>query len=351
MNRDGKYFDGKTPVSKGVACFIVGGELHIFNSETEEKIDQWKKEDIFHDEVHNTVMVIGTKGSKARIELYNLEIAKNLGLNDKHIIKKDIKHIFGWIGILAVCSCLFWLSIPMMTKMIAKRIPYDVERKYAAKIPIEQQFTLCKLDEEEKKALDEYAHFLYPKSKSEESMPIDFMVADNPMINAFTFPGGRIVLMKGIIKEAKTPQELLGIMSHEIGHVIARDSVSFVVRGTFLASFFGFLTGDFSSSFAVSPQIFLSTAALTFDRDMEKMADGFAVERLKKMDVSTSGLRSFFSRRESENSLSGPELFMTHPDYKNRINSIIETYPKVDLPESLLHNWKIIKDICKTKAP
>ncbi len=343
MNRDGKYFDGKVPVSIPVSCIVLADGLHILNANTEEKIAVWGREDIFHDEVHNTTIVLGNRQSKERIELFNFEVAKNLGITQEKIIKTGHKYIYMWLGILVSLSLIFWFSLPFFTKVIAKRIPYDTEKSLGAKIPIDS----ITLSNDQKKALTTYASFLYPLTPEEKKRTIDFYVSDTFMINAFAYPGGRVVLTCGIINQTKTPEELLGIMSHEIGHVVARDSVNFLVRGAFLASFFGFLTGDFNSSFAVSPQVFLSTAALTFDRDMEKTADQFAAKRLGQLNVSTSGLRSFFSRREYEDSIDAPELLMTHPNYKNRVALIVETYPKENLPVEVLEQWAVIKGICK----
>lgn len=347
MNQDGKYYNGLSPVMTPVRCVVLPDGVLVVHAETDEKVVYWKKEDLFQDEIHNTAIVLGNKNEPGKIELTDKKILKEIGIAHKNVVTSSPRLVLMWVGMIALFICGFWMAIPVMTKFIAHRIPYHVERELSAKISLDQQFKMCTLAATEKEALNSYLKFLYPKNKAEENIAIDVMVADNPMINAFTFPGGRIVLMKGLIKETKSPEELLGIMSHEIGHVVARDSMSFLVRGTFLASFFGFLTGDYNSSFAMSPQIILSTAALTFSRDMERAADSYAAGRLMMLKVSTSGLRSFFSRRESDELLSAPELLTTHPDYKNRMGWIVETYPNEELPKDILENWLVIKNICQ----
>lgn len=347
--RDGKFYDGKSAVSTGIRCVVTSDELIIYNAETEQLVEVWKREDLFLDENHNTAIVLGNKSNKAKIELSNLSLCQELGINQDQLVEKDVSLIFKWLGGFGVAATLFWFSIPFVTKFVASSVPYHVEQTIASKMPIESSFKLCKLNAEQTHALKLYTDFLYPKNDLEKEMPVSLVVANNPAVNAFTFPGGKIILLSGLIKEMKTPQELLGVMSHEIGHVVARDSMSFLVRGTLLASLFGVVTGDFNSTFAVSPQIVLSMAALTFDRDMEKKADAYAAQRLISNKVTTSGLKSFFSRKNNEDSnILLPEMLMTHPNYDSRINLIEEFYPKKDLPQDILDNWQVIKGICST---
>lgn len=350
MEQNGKYFNGETPIALPVKCFFHDGKLFIYHAETKEEIAVWEGEDLFQDAIHNTAIVLGNKKFKAKIELLDAKKIEGIGFQLEQPIKRQ-KHIFFlWIFCLFGICLASWLSIPVITKELARRIPFEAEKKYSAHIPLSNHFNFCTLTAKEKHALESYVHFLYPLNSEEKKMPIEISVANNPMVNAFTFPGGRIILMRGLIREVKSPSELLGVLSHEIGHVTNRDSAGLLVRGTLVASFFGFLTGDYSGTFTVSPQLFLSTVALSFDRDMEKMADALAVKRLNHLEVSTSGLRSFFSRRLDENISNIPEILQTHPAYKNRIEQIKETYPKKDFPDEITSGWEIVKNICQSSS-
>lgn len=347
MNIDGKYFNGQTPVSKSVSLVVTNEEMIIHDASTEEIIATWKRPDIFHDENHNTAVVLGHKPDRSKVEVFNPEKIKELDLevHSSKTIKKDLKGIYKWVAVLFVSGFLIWISIPVLSGVIARKIPFEYEVKAASHMKINEYFKPCPMTPDQQVALDLFVDHLYPKTEAERKIPIVVTVNSTPLVNAYTFPGGRIVLFKGLIDEAKTPDELLGIIAHEIGHVEARDSAGFLVRGAMLGTFFGFLTGDFSSTFAVSPQILLSTAALTFDRDQERAADAYAVKKLKSVNVSTSGLRSFFSRRSYDQDYTAPDVFMTHPNAKERISLIEETYPKEEIPNMEVL-WPVIKSIC-----
>lgn len=49
-------------------------------------------------------------------------------------------------------------------------------------------------------------------------------IADSPMVNALAAPGGHIVLFNGILHQTRTPEELAGVLAHEMQHVLQRHS-------------------------------------------------------------------------------------------------------------------------------
>ena len=59
---------------------------------------------------------------------------------------------------------------------------------------------------------------------------IDLAVFDHEMINAFAAPGGQIVIMRGLLDAAESPEEVAGVLAHEIGHVEARDPTRLAFR-------------------------------------------------------------------------------------------------------------------------
>ena len=50
------------------------------------------------------------------------------------------------------------------------------------------------------------------------------------MQNAFALPGGRIYVLSGLVTKAETPDELGGILAHELGHVSHRDGLRRLIR-------------------------------------------------------------------------------------------------------------------------
>ena len=60
--------------------------------------------------------------------------------------------------------------------------------------------------------------------------PPALTVLDNPLVNAFTLPDGRVILLRGLIDRASGPDELSGVLAHELGHVRRRDPTREMLR-------------------------------------------------------------------------------------------------------------------------
>lgn len=125
-------------------------------------------------------------------------------------------------------------------------------------------------------------------------MPVTISVLDERTVNAFTLPGGRILVMRGLIAEATDGAMLAGVIAHELGHVAHRDSATLLLRGmglTLLLHLIGF--GDAGSSAAASAGNLVN---LAYTRTAEAAADDTAIDLLTKAGLRADGLSRFFAR-------------------------------------------------------
>ena len=68
-------------------------------------------------------------------------------------------------------------------------------------------------------ALDRLAQRLTAAS-SDNPAPIRVLMLDWGLVNAFATPGGQIILTRGLVQKAGSPDEVAGVLAHEIGHAI-----------------------------------------------------------------------------------------------------------------------------------
>lgn len=54
-------------------------------------------------------------------------------------------------------------------------------------------------------------------------LPVTIEVVDVGVPNAFALPGGHILVLRGLIDKVETPEQLAGVIAHELGHVAHRD--------------------------------------------------------------------------------------------------------------------------------
>jgi predicted Zn-dependent protease len=62
------------------------------------------------------------------------------------------------------------------------------------------------------------------------TIPWQFHVADEPVVNAFALPGGPVYIARGILPYFNSEAELVSVLGHEIGHVVARHSAQAITR-------------------------------------------------------------------------------------------------------------------------
>ena len=77
-------------------------------------------------------------------------------------------------------------------------------------------------------------------------IPLKAAVVRRNEANAIALPGGHIYVFEGLIAQAKTPDELAGVIAHEIGHVAHRDGTRSILQAAGLSFLFGMLLGDFT---------------------------------------------------------------------------------------------------------
>lgn len=114
-------------------------------------------------------------------------------------------------------------------------------------------------------------------------------VLDMKLVNAAALPGGRIVLFRGLIERASSPDELAGVLAHEIGHVRHRDVMAALLRQFGLSVLLGGANGQVSGALT-------GLLSLTYSRDAERAADRYAIERLRRATIAPDATAAFFDR-------------------------------------------------------
>ena len=153
-----------------------------------------------------------------------------------------------------------------------------------------------------------------------QPIPLRIMVVRNHDANAVTLPGGIVYVFDGLIEKAENPDEVAGVIAHELGHVAHRDGTRTVLQHGAMSLLFGLLLGDFVGGGAV---IIAAKAILqtSYSRGVEAAADDYAVDLMKTLGADPRALGTILSRiaGSSHGSL---KLLLDHPETKDRVNAI-----------------------------
>ena len=173
---------------------------------------------------------------------------------------------------------------------------------------------------------------------------IDLRVFDHEMVNAFAAPGGQIVILRGLLDEAESAEEVAGVLAHEIGHVEARDPTRLAFRSAGSAGIIALLLGDVTGGTVIG---LLGDHILTasYTREAETAADGFAFALLGRTGIGTEGLAQFFDRIEG---MGGdvPEILSTHPATGNRAEAARAAASGDVVPVMTDAEWRDLQGIC-----
>jgi Zn-dependent protease with chaperone function len=159
-----------------------------------------------------------------------------------------------------------------------------------------------------RRALEALATRLAAAEGYEGTIRVDILDLDE--INAFAVPGERIVVLSGLI--AKTdPDELAGVLAHEVGHIVERHTHESVVRGLGVQVLLQIVTGGAGLDLAA---LAATAVELSYSRAAEEEADRRAVEMLQAERIGTGGLKRFFARlAKLDGELGALEWLSTHP--------------------------------------
>ena len=170
-------------------------------------------------------------------------------------------------------------------------------------------------------------------------------VVDHPMVNAFAVPGGTVVLFRGLIDEARSPEVIAGILAHEFGHVTARHGTQALLRSISLAVLFDLLFEDPTGGGLSG--LGLAVSNLSYSREAEREADGLALARLTQADIKASGLAEFFAGLKAGQGDTPPvfQLLSTHPSHAAR-QAFFEAARGRGGPAMSDQAWRALKAIC-----
>jgi predicted Zn-dependent protease len=169
---------------------------------------------------------------------------------------------------------------------------------------------------------------LCAKASLRPTMLYKFHVIQSREINGFSLPGGHIYITTALLRLAND-NELASVLSHEVGHVVARHSLKTLKKSQEyddMAKQLGELTGvagDIARDLGVAVgQMVGSGFIMIHTREEEREADFLGVRTMPKAGFDPQGMVTMFQKlqriEESNSDLLG-SLFSDHPDAEERI--------------------------------
>jgi Zn-dependent protease with chaperone function len=172
------------------------------------------------------------------------------------------------------------------------------------------------------------------------------------VVNAFAAPGEQIILTRGLIQQAKSPDEVAGVLAHEMGHGLELHPEAGLIRAIGLSAVVELMLGGSPTPLA---NIGVLLAHLGYSRAAEREADAHALRLLEKTKISPLGIAAFFKRLDKRDgsSADGPSaidkvssILRSHPlsAERARLAASRPTYPTT--PALSGAEWQALRSIC-----
>lgn len=193
-------------------------------------------------------------------------------------------------------------------------------------------------------ALDTLTRRLSQASGTEATFKVQ--VFDWNLLNAFAAPGEQIVLTRRIIAEAKGPDEIAGVLAHEMGHGLHLHPEASLVRVIGLTAAIELMMGGGGGTLA---NLGVLLTQLSYTREGEREADATGLKLLRGAGISPSGVVGFFERLEKLEKGKGDspfDLLRSHPRSTERAIEAAKGPPYPSTPALLPEEWQALRAIC-----
>lgn len=142
--------------------------------------------------------------------------------------------------------------------------------------------------------------------------------------NAFALPGGTVLITDELIELAANDEEIIAVLSHELGHVANRHVMRRLAQTSSMLVVWTAFTGDVSVvalSFLAPDRLL----AMRYSRAFERDADRFAFDYLAQAGIPPTRLGDFLQRLTSASGTAGiPAWSSSHPGSEERARNAAE---------------------------
>jgi predicted Zn-dependent protease len=160
-------------------------------------------------------------------------------------------------------------------------------------------------------------------------LPWKFGIIDTEDVNAFSTPGGYVLISRGLFERVRNESELAGVLSHEIAHVVQKHHLHALqneLRTSAVADVGGWVVGGGGVTGFLTEQVIKAGKTLYtrgLDKGDEYEADRMGVVIAARSGYSPYGLVGVLQTLSAEQDQKGLALMMkTHPNPTDRMERL-----------------------------
>ncbi|PAY07333.1 metalloendopeptidase [Bradyrhizobium sp. UFLA03-84] len=348
------FFDGASSRRRAVALRLADA-LEI--REDGELLARWAFADIRRADSPSGLLRLSclTAPALARLEVRDAQLIGELAARCDRLEqdlpnRRGVAGIVGWSLAAAVSIVLVVLfGVPQAAERLTPLVPDSFERRLG---DVAEAQIMAVFDGKPCSDAAGQAAFEKLIGKLRDTAGLDTSVQSGVLAtavpNAFALPGGKVYLFDGLLEKAESPDEIAGVLAHELGHLRHRDSMRELIHNGGTSFMIGLLFGDITGSGAL---IFASRQLVTssYSRDAETNADTYAIETMHKLGRPAKPMGELMFRVTGKEGGKGLSLVSSHPLTEDRLERMGRAdADTLTIGKPLLSavEWQALKGIC-----
>ncbi len=363
---EGYYLDGQTATRQRAIVFILQDGMQI-TTETG-AIRWWPYEEIRQNQdccgKDQIRLELGGEIPEVLIlpsHLFFEELQKIRPKNGKHFQgrasrrRRIIMTLLAALAVVVITGTLYLWGIPTMAYVAASYVPISWEEHLGDAVlehlaPEKMRCT----DPSRSQILDGLTQALL-SSVPQNPYQLRIIVVNERIVNAFALPGGTIILFQGLLDRTESPEELAGILAHELQHILLRHATQALLQEASMGLLLAAMTGDTKGVMGFGLEGAKALGAMRYSRQSEEEADAEAVKMLLASGVGTGGMIRFFEKlKKGEGKIHDlPTYLSTHPSLDGRIarlKSLSREGPQKQRKGIVVEHWNRIRFFCPSKV-
>jgi Zn-dependent protease with chaperone function len=359
------YFDGLTGARSSVTLALDDSAVAIVSSDGA-PLARWDFSAIEHLPAPQQRLRLGLSGSPntARLEIRDQSFAQSVaerllfgGRQEEASERRRRHRVVEWsIAAITAVILIGAAGIPALAQLLLPLIPRSAEvpigeathesikASFDEKGPFE-----CGEEGPKERAGKDIFLKLVSRLEAAADLPIRVhpFVIRTRIINAIAFPGGYVHIHMGLINVTQSPEELGGIIAHELGHVANRDTMRGMLQKTGVSFLFGIVLGDVTGRVGIIVGGYRVLQNRN-TRAQEAAADAFGVRVLTRLGADPHRMADFFERMMKSSGPGGQGflLFRDHPTDASRVAAIRSAPVANPTPLLTAQEWETLKQVC-----
>ncbi|BAU48646.1 peptidase M48 [Sulfurifustis variabilis] len=361
LTLEGRYYDGRRPLPVPATLFVAGRQAVLIGERLTERFARSTLRVSPRVARSNRFIALPNGGQlecadDPRLDLLPQEVPSE-GL--VAWLEQRVAVTVASIALTAVVLLSGYVyGLPVLAEKVAARVPIETERELGEKtlawLDEHEWFEASELDEDIRGIVSRGFDELKQGLPTEPHLRLEFRKSFvGP--NAFALPGGVVVVTDAMVRAGESPDEVLAVLAHEIGHVEHRHTLRHLVQDSALAVVIATLTADAATLGGAVAGLPVVLARAKYSRDFESEADAYAFELLKERGRSPESFAALMERLSGKREKANQSFLSSHPVTAERVEraraAVDPDAPRVPRAEWPDRDWRGKEDTGECEVP